>query len=838
MSEPLNTYTIKHYLNFKSRSEGVFQIDEPIGFDAANFKLDQEDKRYGRDISFGGSYEFVTGFNPLGHKFNLLLEYDRDFGYESEVDYILEAYGIEYVVGQLDFKNRETDEILYFSCDVIQSKSQATIKRREDIDVNLFDTEDLDGGIINPVETINLLLKAKPTFEVSEWFMPSQISFLSLNSFNPINGIQKSQINSTLNWLPFANREDCKLIQAQSNLTNVQIDITEISFTTSVQSPPSPGNVSLYYRFGNDFNSSDQILLRNFNDDAIDESISLNIPFISNGQSLWIYFEAENQPPIFVISFTGGKTKITATSTFINSVTKGVRLRDAHSKVVESINSDYNVSQPRFDDEWFDNVVFSGNMLRGIDRFTLKWKDIVGALSEFHSDYEINENELFIGKYDDFYKNTEIGAFLIKPNADFLTTYNERYAINEFNFKYKSYNQDRDDQNTIDALHTETQYLLPNKLVENTKSVECDFVRDPFLIESTRRKAFSEDTASVQEDDEVFILDIVPLAPNSTSGFTALLNHQWNTDNGQLKLLNDGSFSWLLLGFGLGDSFSITQFNSSSISANQGNYTVSAIERTLITLDISDTNLNPQNGEFVTSVIYPLTNVAYTNRTNEGFDSIEGLVEGEDYSNLIYTPKRNIINNYGSYLATSTQYKKDTIKNTYYKNWTGDVVLTSFEGDSVNETGNVDQNELSDPILTPKVITTKVLCDFSQYIEFQNKIRSERGFVRIYNNNDRVLKGYARKSEFEWAKNELTIELEEKFESDTITITYSANVYTINEVGYPEDILSEIQIKAEGDYVQLFDDAARPLINKTRFEKISVNGTFYDSIVDLAEALS
>ena len=879
MSEPLDNGTLRHFLDFRTDGTGLIEIDEPVGFDAASFNIEQDADRYGRDISFAGGdteFKFTSQQNKYGHQFEKLLEYDKNYGFESEVYYVLRDGLIDYIVGQVDYQTKQTDEIHEFSCAIIQSTEQALLKRRNDVKVNLFSDKDLDDNDIEPIQTINVLLKAKPIVGKSIW--NSTVNYTdtvqlanadqSTIPFNSARSVVEYGVEDTLTPFPFAFLnpvpEDFKYITAQSTLTNLKLSFENLDFTLFLNTTfgitsstqPLGGSCVLTLKLGigqlfNNLRYSETIPIAELiNDDAeiqsldyINPLLEIDVPGMLSGESLWIYFEffsstlAFNEGTSVLTSKSLYTMKLTATSTFIDSVTKMVRLKDATEKLSESINGDYVVNQPRFDvgGEWYDNFVFSGNMIRGLDRFSIDWQTLAGGISELHSDYEVDGNNIFVGKYDDFYTNNEIGSFLIHPNAEFNTIFNERYTINQFNFNYKSYDQDKDNDNTIDGLHTETQWLLPNKLVENSKTVDVDFIRDPFLIESTRRKALSETNASVKEDDDVFIIDVVPLSPSARGGFTVALEHLWDGANNELKMVNDGSFNWELLGFVVGTTGFVISTNN-----NGGTYTVTAIERTLLTLELTSANSNPFTGNTITTVSYPFNDVFYTNRTDEGFNSIEGLIEGDNYSNLLYTPKRNILNNYGSYLATATTYKQQNIKNTYFKNWTDNEtqVTTDFGGFVVDEIDDIEQSELSTPLVTPRTINTKVLCDFSQYLSYAELLKSQRGFVRVYDNNGKVLKGFVRNSIFLWAENSLSLELEEKFESQTTTITYESGAYIINEVGYPQDILPEINIVGtDGIYVQIFDTANRPLINKTRFENVSVNGVIYDNLVDLIDAL-
>lgn len=888
MAEPLNNRTLEHYLNFVSDGFGMKQIDEPIGFDAANFVIEQDKGRYGRDISFAGEdvdFMFTNTKNKYGFYFDRLLEYDKIYGFESEIEYLLRdtEFDIYYVVGQLDFQEKTTDQATKFSCKMIQSTTQAILERRVDTKVDLFSDEDLDGNYIEPVQTKNILIKAKPIVQKSEWQNTSFWAYtggsgsgvtkvlyqnpisqsIIYNIENTLNGsITRYATTTTAGEFPESQLKDMVFIDAINDLNNISINIKDLKvsyfvttgenfnanntgsggvvrpqyrtyigtdddinseggeFTTLPFTSQFIGNESIN-RFGSFTGTADRY-------DLTFDDITIDLSGIPRGFSLYASFYMDRYSTI--TEWLSGTITITATSTAIDTVTRGVRLVDAMKQVSKSINSNFVLNAPRFDvgGEWYDNFVFDGNMIRGRESdFVMTWKDIANSLQEFNSDYEIDSNNVFVGKYDDFYTNTEIGNFLHAPDETFNLGYNERYTINAFNYKYKNYNQDKDDNNTIDGVHTEYESLLPNKQVENTKKVEIDFIRDPFLLATTQKQAASEKTTSLSQDDKVFIIDVVPLAPSSRGGFSASLTHFVNSD-GYLQLLGEG-FNWNILGFSASDVFTIEN------TANAGNYNIIEITNTIITLEaisITPTTINTK----ITQVSYPLSNVEYSIRTNEGFNLIENILAPDNFANLKYTPKRNILNNWSSYLKTATKYKPELIKTTYFKNG-GELVSQFGTGAIITEKANIEQSELSTAILTPRLIKTKVRCDFSTYRSFAQALKTDRGFVRVYDNEDRVLKGYAQKSSFKWADNELEFDLEEKFESEYLEVSYS-DVYIINEVGYDSDLVPTLDYKVEDDYIQFFDANTRPLTNKTRFDFVRVEGVIYDNIIDLTTAIS
>jgi hypothetical protein len=226
-------------------------------------------------------------------------------------------------------------------------------------------------------------------------------------------------------------------------------------------------------------------------------------------------------------------------------------------------------------------------------------------------------------------------------------------------------------------------------------------------------------------------------------------------------------------------------------------------------------------------------------RTNEDFDSITGVSSPNTYVNLLYTPKRNILNNWSSYLATCSLYNDKDIKVQSFVN--EPELVTQFNGgDIITENSNITRAELDTPILTASLINCKVICDFSTYQSYKDSIRTDRGFVRIYDNENRVLKGYPKESSFQWANNILEFVLEQKYENEITNITFDsgASSYIIEEVGYNVDTLPQIEFETDGDYVQLFDSLMRPLTNRARFDRYSVNSVIFSSSVELTTAIN
>ena len=921
MSNPLNTYSYKFYLNFVN-SIGRFEITEPVKFDGASFIVEQDDKRYGRDVSFmnesidlffyNGVYDVAdnplmlpngTVVNHLTQGFEYLIEERKTYGFEAEIEFILERNGVEFVVGVLDYQNAETDQYTYLSCKVIQNTSRQIIKRREDYAVDVFSDEDVEGNYIEPLTTVNILQKSKPVVQLSKWQgtgtafyafgVGSDDSYFYQNTY--VNTIE-SGIDNTLNGsisqiLPpdtIVADFDAKFynfgyVDTLNDFTNVKMVIEDVTidyfipvgddfeddwvfgtsgaiaiigniyetgdlpnptpvstFTQQFYEPtnnPNPNNTVFSY----EFLGTEPMPQNNFGISGNGDryritipNIEITIPNVSRGHRIAWSWRTGRDTTVVKWNSTGN-VSIQGTSTAIDTVIKGVRWIDLIKQNVKSI-SGLEVYAPQLDvgGQFYDNFAFTGNLIKGRDdvAFPVDFKTLMETIQEHNADYQILNDKVYISSYPNFYPNKEIGAFLSAPDDSAKSYFNERYTINEVYFNYKTFEQDKDSGNTIDAVHTETEWSLDNRQVENTKEISLPQIRDPFKIQFSIDEAV-KDTTSTDEDDKLFLVDVVPLAPSTRGGFTATMTHNVN-DNGQVQLLKDADLpSWAVLGFEVGSSFEITSDD------NEGTYTVAEIEDSIITLTPDATQ--SFTGESLTTVEYPFTNVQYTNRTNEGFTLIENVLSPDRYSNLLYTPKRNL-KHWESYIKTASKYKPNgSFRNRYFKS--NGELTTQFTGETTPtvEAADIPNSELNEAILTPYIYETRLVVAYEDMVnaltllETINEDDSIGGFFRCINNNGRVLKLYAKKLEYEPATETLLLTGEERDEGDTVTIT-SGTPITINEVGY--DINTSYEwYESNNDYLVLFDNNNLPIINPTHYENVVIDGETFDSIELLLQKL-
>lgn len=863
------------YLNFKNDATGLIEITEPVKFDGASFTVEQDKSRYGRDISYGNeevSLEFYDGIFDNGLTMGLfqLLDYYKTYGFESEVEFILKKNGINFTIGLLDFQMAKTDLLTYFECKIIQENNRAIINRRKDINVDVFSDKDLDLNTITPLATENILLKAKPVLQVSEWKSVGSESFVldstditkSLTGFNFAQTNVSYGIENSLGWLEprldTYNAADFvfskfKIIYAQNQLNKINITASiDMTYTVTQGTFTGNGFMALFLCWGDTFDPSNTSTTRNlmyydFWQVGTEKTVLLNETFnytidnINQGGNVWLYWAAQGIADCNIdIEHRNFNIKVNASSTAIDSVIKGVRYIDLFKQNIKSI-SGLTIDAPKFDvaGEFYEQFAFNGKLIRQyVDKpFYVNFNDLTKGLQELNADYQINQNNVFIGQYNDFYNNVDLGGFLQAPDSEFNTNFNDRYSINSFNYSYKTFEQNKDESNTIDSIHTDAQFLLPNKLVENVKKVEVNYIRDPFSIEASRRQGINtKESTSLDNDDKIFLIDVYPLPSGSTNGFGLRLLMRMNS--GRLEILNntlngEGTpFDWTLLGFVAGSDFDIID------GENIGSYSVYSLEREKIVL--TPIGFTPSfEGDGFIKTEFPLNNVSYVNRTSQGFTEILNLSSGDNYSNLRYSIKRNM-KYWSSYLNTASKYKPNgIIQNTFFKN--NGLLSTKYGTETVAtvEGGNINVTDLTDAILSPMVFKTKVVAEFETVKTLLDNLSTQKGFIRVVDTNNRVLKIHPTKLDYEWMTNLLTIEGEQRNESDFVTIdTIGTELININEVGYDSIILKRNWFKIDGFFITLYDFNSVPLINPTRIEKVKVNGVSYTTAVNLSDAIN
>jgi hypothetical protein len=867
---------MRYFLDFQSDDYGKKIIDEPFGASGINFSLNQKPDGMGRDISFSGG-EITFEFTYLReHELKQLLYYKRKFGFEALVVLTIEIDENNKYTADLDFATSETDDIEYFKCKGIEDGKLQIVKARKSVKVDLLSNTDVDGNFITPLVPVNMLLLAKPVIQLSSWTQTEVFNTkitaqrddsqsTVFGQINPCINLLKANVEDSFTFFqtqqlngdrPFTTKSPFQLLTAANNLQNVNVKLYDLdfNFNTDVDNGGNGfADVKIIVRYGATFENSiiSTVLseTRTENKSFIFQGgFDINIPVLNRGESVWVFFDVKvrqsaSNPPFIVrrfelfLNILSMKTDITAESTSYNSVSKSLRLVDVMRQVVRSI-AGLEINAPRFEagGEFYDNRLVNGNFLRGrADKpFTVSLEDIEKSLTEFKGDYEIgSDGKVFFGIEADFYTGVESGFFDNTQFEQMSKSFNPKYTINEFNFKYNKYQslKENEELNSADSIHGESKLVFFNKNVENKKEVEVSWIRDAFLIETNRRKAITltDETAS-QDDDDLFCIDSINTTFNNEFTEVAVLQHSFNSETQKLSIRNDGTINFISLGVQVDSTLIIR-----TIDLNAGAYRVFSVNGTeLILTRLLGATTSAGDGIRDTKFTYTLDQsfVPFTNYTAQGFTQTTGLNAPESYSNRRYSVGRNIFNFYKSYLATCNLFWKNRpIKNTFYKN--NGEYSAKFNGIVLKENADlVPDNPILSPVLYNNIIFANVA--FSDYIILQNKIRSERGFIRTLDNSNTVVKIYPVEMSYALLEQELTIKAEEKFQPTNLTISTEFDYILINN----ETRLQKLNFEIENGKVFLFDENRFRLYNGVYWFEVSINGAIPVSLEELKNSLS
>lgn len=761
-------------------SDGVggyneLEICEPIGYDASEWGLKQEEGRYGRDVLFSpDSFTFspFVDVQGLTHQFDELISVYRSKGFEADVRFKINIDGVDYVLGQLDFKTAETDCLKYFTCSIIQLNDEATIKRRIQTKVDLFADLDYDGNKITPLTAEKILIKALPLTKVSEWSMPNNVTIIGASPavfFNPSPQINKSEIENTLSPSTFIlqstnndseSLQEYAIIEAEQRILNGVLKVRNGAWQTA-------GNLGFGLRLRKGYNiaTSDIIYSEDMNNVETNFSADIPIPPLNQGERLFFYFIFQDNTFPFNLDFTSFDYSLEVTTLTYNSLTNGVRLIDAMKQIVTSI-SGLSVTAPLFDvgGEHYDQYIFKGNEIRLIEGnpFTLSFEDVLNYLPEVNCDYQVNsDGTVFIGHETDFYDNASAGIFQTPPNSNYNETINEKLTFNKINYKYNKYEEGSNDlvKDGLNGVNTEFEMTTPNLFVEDTLDIKVGFIRDAFLIENVRSKYIGvSENAPTENDEDIFIIDVV--TKEFISQTETFYVNQKENGGVDLDLLNDGSFKWDLIGFVLGQELSVTGGN------NDGIYTVIAIEDGKMSLSRSTSGTNFTGLGLITiSWLLPTNKV---NRTDEGFITIsKNGVAIPPFGNLKYAAKRNLQKYYRQKIRSASQfYPSGLIKNKFFRN--GGDVLAIFQ-DEINLTisaqnRDIAVNNLGLPLLSAYTVEVDVICDFAKFWQTLTQVRNKKKYIEVEDTSENLIKLHPKEMYFSFQDNILTIKGEKRWQ--------------------------------------------------------------------------
>ena len=864
----------KHYLNFIDLPLiGKIEISEPFKFDGSTFEVKREKGRHSRDVIIANQdielefhrevFEPIqvpqvlpdgTILNYVSHGFDYLLDQINTRGWEMRVEYTINYNGTDFTTGEIDGLTYKVFDD-YLSIKISQNTLSAYIKKNESVKIDAFSDKSLTGLLITPCSTTDIFLKAKPILQYSKWsektlpliqntgtatnaqiaipISNQLVDFRIENSYAPFDQFLKGlDVSfSEYNDYRYANR----LITATTDFSGITLKINKLN----VQGFANFGTFTLnIYRVifdsDGDWVSNVGTTIQPINSvgsvSIVNQNYVIPIPDMQAGESLIVSmdcFFATSSLVSFdqkIISYSVESVEIDLTSTALSTIVKGIRLYDLLRHQAHSYDTTLNdLGVFNNTSEYWNNFVFNGRMLGNLSNqaFNNEFKNLYNSVcDEAFADYQIDNNGITIDFIDNYYKDEEIAVFTEMPSNDANYTANSDYSINLFNLKFKKSSSDRtgNEVDTNDDVHTSLQLKMPSKKADANFEIEFDHIRSAQLIEEQRRKGNQIDgkTRTLENDENLFILDCVPIAPNTRNTFTQFLRYRILDTPNHLEIVSNGTFVWTNLGMQVGQTISV----SFTGLPNGTNFQILALEDFTIRLQFLN-NLPTSNSDGEKSITfdYVLQGVQYTNRTNQGFTNIEGVANPDNYSNLKYSLKR-ILNKWRKVINTAGQYLIGQDANVTEIKINNELV-TRMTGESSDVVDFAPVEITEDRILNGRVYEIKVFCDFDKATELFEETRDLKGYVRAVRNNNSVVRGFIKNARYTWRSQELLLTLEEK-QDNLITEINGLNAVSFNIIN---------------NFVNLYDADNLPLLTPKEYKYFSINGIIYDNVEDFTENL-
>ena len=889
MTNPIDNDTLRVYLKFKSLGiTELYEIETPSYFEGAVYEKKQEEQRHARSVEFLAfdkvRFELCEGrklnaprvINSRGEQsefmdmgLDYIFETKNKFGSNSEIELHISQNGVFFPYLELDFTDADlTDEETFFECKLIQSGKVSEIKRQYDNKFNVFATKNYKDEDITPAPTVRMLRKGTAQVKQSKWvcedtldkWMSASGSIGAQTSeyfWNTLVKIEKSQIKNTIVGLidligqPDNNPEDLRYIRAKSELTNINIKISNLVWK---QTTASNGNAEGYaqnklviawgFSHANPIGKIFPVTFTNNLD--IDQEITYNvngtytIPYLPAGAYIYVYFNSLIRKSS---SFGGGvlcrhevslfDMEIESTTKPLSVVIPTVRYIDLIRQSLKNVNG-LPVQSSLYDvgGQEYNNVVYNKRMISGkTDLFYATPKQVFEQLVETNSDVELNNEYAFIGQEREFYQNVEIGYFKEAISERYTTEFNKKHAINKIKLEYKEYAQDKALENSNTSIHGRSEWNVVNPKSENFKEISIPFIRDYNKKQEIVDQLFFKPETATTEDSSIAIDKIVELPPNHYEEWSALLS--FRISNGKLEVLNrdtngeasDFIVNWNLIPIQVGQQFQIV------FGANSGTYTIDTITTNVLTLSGGNPNYQGDAGVMVR---YYAIGVEYTNQTSEGFIGL-GTIEST-FSDLEVSPKRILNNYYSNYLASCMMYSPvDKIANVEYYPNKDFVSQKTTEANPIVESEAILKSNLPVPLITQNVDNFYLGADYGEVIEMMELYKTQKGFITV-NRNDKLMKGFIKDFKYNPTTQELDVVLERKYENNQLVLKKANDDLLVNDALYQLDGVMNWWEFRNNEF-RVFDKKMRPISNFYNFNLVNLNGVNYTSKQLLIEAL-
>ncbi len=802
----------------------------------------------------------------FNHGLKLIIDYFNEYGPDAQISLQVEFEDIPFIECEFDLEEVDTDLETFFQCGFIENNARSKFKKAEDdVVINIYADKDLDGNTITPLVPTKVLLLSTPRLKNSKW-IKTDIPYASApggvtNKFpaggpyryfnfckNPILfGIDDTLVPSAFDDSPSFDdtyNGNMQIIFAKSTKQNMTIKITsDVGFIhiqngrTGFANKSSLGlYVRISYGTGVSDNHLEQLWFQEFTGTTPQSAIvtpvlTYDVPLLNEGQFVTVYWDYTWDDGTIALSadwdqidnyshviFNDCIVEAVAVEKTINSAVQGPFWIEALKKAAE-ITSGLPVDAPRIDvgGEYHKTIICNGGGIRNIDSipFDIKTKEIFETGMMVAIDYQVCKDVIRMGDYNDFHSDRVLRRFNVEPSEKFMWGTNKNYRIKTFNYNFDTFEQDRDESRTLDAVHTQEQLLLPNEKTQNIKTVKVKQILDKYKIDSLRRLGIDPDTeeSSLENDNDLVFLNVEELENDHIEDYIGKFSI--STFPGGIYMYTN-VFKWTKIGIGLSSTFEILA------GPNAGAYQITGITSNLLTL----LRLAPLFNASQTAIIpirYSLANVLWISRTDQGFANIQGVLSPETSINLFYSKGRNILK-WLPYLATcGMRYLSEKLKVTFLKSNQDLVTRLVGEANDLVEKADIDISAISSlKKVTDRTFKINIfpenpidMNDIFTELNDRNPDGSIGGCYEFRDINNNIVSGYPEKIEYIPNENKLEAECNEKYnDNDYIEIL-------------TQDRVLYSHFHMFGIYVTVYKADGTLFFTGRRYTKIKINGNVH-----------
>ncbi|BAQ84148.1 hypothetical protein [uncultured Mediterranean phage uvMED] len=732
---------------------GVYNIKKPNGFNEVDTIVDRNDEFWGVDnFILGEETELSIYENYDPETFNNIKGVYDELGGDAQIVFrwfVIDKNSSEtsllednYQLNLNDIEFKSGLERNYIRFKIKKREEQNKFNTRKDTTVDLFSNTNLDNNTITPVQTDELYFKKIIDSLVNTWNAISDQ--YSTNFYNTLPGalnnflIPRASVGDEKFVKSYLNIYD-PLFVAQSSYNGVSLKI--LNLNVNIRQDPTQPTLTNNFRlvgYVNEISNSFFQIQSTVKDtgsyliteiDIVNEDF--DVPNLSISDRLYIVTISEDSriPDTEFFISTSFQYQLKLNTPDFAVKTNSVRLFDA----IDQVSRQYTDGETTLEStilssngRYHENYINSFIGLRASEKNNISQSLKTNFESIFENGvskvmalgYDLRSDKLKIEDINYFFKDVESFDFSQRDyeRSTFMLNQYDDLHFNTLLTGYKKFSSQQDED--LFNFNTNVELTSPIKSLKNKLDVESEIVTDEYIINESVNDLSN---STNDKDDDVILLDSVLLQSYTDSAYYNSVIHKDNSGDLILEQY-DRSF---LIDFEIGQNIEI------STGLNTGFYTVDS----LTSFDMNLGNVTGiQTGTSANIITINRGNIL-KNRTNEGFDVLNGVSNISTASNVIHNPIYQLFRWYplwGSGL-TKKELNTEIIVNDYKNN--GDVTVKVNSGVFPKEYPNeitLDQNFSQIgfqgagllPLFTGDQIEIKIYnVDFFEFFEIFNNWR-------------------------------------------------------------------------------------------------------------------